>query len=74
MTLQEAKDRCAVKMGYVDYYHLASQNYLKVPLCLDIVIELYARSKWDECYLKTCDGIKIKTLFTFDAPKPEFKL
>lgn len=34
---------------------------------------LYGEAKWNECYLRTCDNIKIKTLFTFDCEKPPFK-
>lgn len=83
MTLQEAKDQIAVSYGFKDW---ASINFYEIGERLSQVdapfdendifneaAELYARSKFDQCYNDTCNSIKILTLFTFDVTKPEFK-
>lgn len=81
MTLQQVKDQVAVKFGYADYHQIdcleieeSEKDAIKVSI-LEQVIELYAKSKWDEAATLTNRNIIHHTSLSLaDLPaKPEFK-
>ena len=92
MTLQEAKDQVASKYGaksWEDWMSPVKQEclgkgflVLMVPeFYMDEVMDVYARSKWDEACEVQSEVIKDRYYNTeldevqsiIDAPKPEFK-
>lgn len=76
MTLLEAKDKTAQANNFSDWqsmlYYPAYSDRRMVELRMNEVAELYARSKWDQCYDETVErtnAIGLKGI----ATKPPFQ-
>jgi hypothetical protein len=75
MTLDQAKNQIAKNHDYPNWTNLLHDFYdgnspaQFVEECEDEAMELYARSKWDECY-QYCHDNSYDSVFPV---KPEFK-
>lgn len=65
MTLDQAKEQVALDAGFTSFRNAHRQcGTTGMENLMNKAAELYARSKWDECYQKTAELVTLK---------PEFK-